>query len=77
MNTPLGVQGAAHQKRRDQQEAAFRKLYGADTASTTIAKVRATKMVSAAITGIKERAARVKAVNDILRASGRSATFAS
>ena len=34
MNTPLGVQGADHQRRRDEHERHFAKTYGLDKAKT-------------------------------------------
>lgn len=76
MNTPLGVQGEAHQKRRDKQEAAFRRTYGADTASTPEAKRSASRAATSRAKFIETAKARIAKANDLLKASGRTPAFA-
>lgn len=76
MNTPLGVQGEAHQARRDKQEAAFRRLYGADTASTPEAKRKASKAATSRTKFLDAAKARIAKANALLQSSGRAPAFA-
>jgi len=76
MNTPLGVQGAAHQARRDKQEAAFRKQYGLDDKSGIEQPIWKRKAVHQKIKQADERNSIIKRVNSILGSSGRSPSFA-
>ena len=76
MNTPLGVQGAAHQARRDKQEAAFRKQYRLDDKSGTEQPLWKRKAVHQKVKQADERKSIIDRVNGILSSSGRSPSFA-
>jgi hypothetical protein len=75
MNTPLGPKAKAAQEKRDAQEAVFREKYGVNSATTDSAKIRALKGASSRINQVASIPRTIKAVNDLLAASGRAPAF--
>jgi hypothetical protein len=75
MNTPLGAYAQSKQDERDAQEAAFRRQYGVDTATTPERKVRAVKAVASRIKHLADCKRRVEFAKSILGASGRTPAF--
>lgn len=70
MNTPLGVQGAEHQRRRDAHERHFAKTYGIDKAETPRAKAEAYSKARQRIDFINQRRRRSSQARDLLAAGG-------
>lgn len=75
MNTPLGPKAREAQAKRDAQESALRKKYGVDTATTESSKAIALKGVASRIKQVASIPRTIKAVNDLLTASGRAPAF--
>lgn len=73
MNTPLGVQGKAHQARRDRHEAIFNKTYGIETAKTPEAKAAAASKGHQRFKFIEARQKSAAAAAKLIGASGRLA----
>jgi hypothetical protein len=75
MNTPLGPKAKVAQEKRDEQEAVFREKYGVNSATTDSGKIRALKGASSRINQVAAIPRTIKAVNDLLAASGRAPAF--
>lgn len=71
MNTPLGVQGLAHQKRRDEHERHFAKIYGLDKADTPAASAKAFGKARQRIDYIKSLQDRASKARQLIAAGGR------
>lgn len=70
MNTPLGVQGADHQRRRDAHERHFAKTYGLDKAKTPEDKAKAYGKASQRLSFIKSRQAGASRARELVTAGG-------
>lgn len=70
MNTPLGVQGLAHQKRRDEHERHFAKTYGLDKAETPADSAEAFGKARQRINFIKSRQAGATKARQLITAGG-------
>ena len=76
MNTPLGVQGKAHQDRRDRHEKRFNETYGIKSAATPEAKASCASKGSNRLKFIEERQKAARRASRVLEASGRNPAFA-